>query len=165
MSGTELFATFLGSVALLLWGVRMVRTGMMRAFGAALRRIISTRTRTRMSAFLAGVGVTGILQSSTATALLLASFAGRGLIALPLALAVMLGADVGSSIAAQAFSFDIKWLWTLLVALDGRRQGARCCAHLDRPWLHAARAVASRRRGRSAQGIGDDAIDADRACR
>jgi phosphate:Na+ symporter len=53
MSGTELFATFLGSVALLLWGVRMVRTGMMRAFGAALRRIISTRTRTRMSAFLA----------------------------------------------------------------------------------------------------------------
>lgn len=116
MSGTELFATFLGSVALLLWGVRMVRTGMMRAFGATLRRIISTRTRTRMSAFLAGIGVTGILQSSTATALLLASFAGRGLIALPLALAVMLGADVGSSIAAQAFSFDIKWLWTLLVA-------------------------------------------------
>lgn len=115
MSGTELFASFIGSVALLLWGVRMVRTGMMRAFGASLRRIIATRTRTRTSAFLAGIGVTGILQSSTATALLLASFAGRGLIALPLALAVMLGADVGSSIAAQVFSFDIKWLWTILV--------------------------------------------------
>lgn len=117
MSGTELFATFLGSVALLLWGVRMVRTGMMRAFGAALRRVVATRSRTRVSAFLAGIGVTGILQSSTATALLLASFAGRGLIALPLALAVMLGADVGSSVAAQIFSFDIKWLWTILVAL------------------------------------------------
>lgn len=116
MSGTELFASIVGSVALLLWGVRMVRTGMMRAFGAALRRIISTRTRTRTSAFLAGIGVTGILQSSTATALLLASFAARGLIALPIALAVMLGADVGSSIAAQIFSFDIKWLWSLLVA-------------------------------------------------
>ena len=115
-AGTELFATFLGSVALLLWGVRMVRTGMTRAFGATLRRIIATRTRTRWSAFLAGIGVTGILQSSTATALLLASFAARGLIALPLALAVMLGADVGSAIAAQVFSFDIKWLWTLLVA-------------------------------------------------
>ena len=110
MPGTELFATFLGSVALLLWGVRMVRTGMTRAFGATLRRVIATRTRTRMSAFLAGIGVTGVLQSSTATALLLASFAGRGLIALPIALAVMLGADVGSSIAAQIFSFDIKWL-------------------------------------------------------
>ena len=98
MSGTELFATFLGSVALLLWGVRMVRTGMMRAFGAALRRVVATRSRTRLTAFLAGIGVTGILQSSTATALLLASFAGRGLIALPLALAVMLGADVGLSL-------------------------------------------------------------------
>jgi len=117
MSGTELFATFLGSVALLLWGVRMVRTGMTRAFGAALRRTISTYARTRIGAFLAGIGVTGILQSSTATTMLLASFAGRGLIALPLALAVILGADVGSAIVAQVFSFDVKWFWTVLVAI------------------------------------------------
>jgi phosphate:Na+ symporter len=140
MSGTELFATFLGSVALLLWGVRMVRTGMMRAFGATLRRVVATRSRTRLSAFFAGIGVTGILQSSTATALLLASFTGRGLIALPLALAVMLGADVGSSVAAQVFSFDIKWLWTILVALgvftfmasqaDKARGAARICIGL-----------------------------------
>ena len=67
MSGTELFATFLGSVALLLWGVRMVRTGMTRAFGAALRKAIGTYARTRIGAFFAGVGITGILQSSTAT--------------------------------------------------------------------------------------------------
>src|SRR6476619_2864628 len=78
MSGTELFATFLGSVALLLWGVRMVRTGMTRAFGAALRRAISVYARTRIAAFCAGIGVTGVLQSSTATTLLLASFAARG---------------------------------------------------------------------------------------
>ncbi len=115
MPGTELFFAFLGSVALLLWGVRMVRTGMTRAFGAALRRIIATRVTGRLSAFGAGVGLTGLLQSSTATALLLASFAGRGLIALPIALAVMLGADVGSTIAAQVLSFDIKWLWSVLV--------------------------------------------------
>ncbi len=117
MSGTELFVTFLGSVALLLWGVRMVRTGMTRAFGTALRRIVATQSRNRFTAFLAGIGVTGILQSSTATALLLASFAARGLIALPIALAVMLGADVGSALAAQVFSFNIKWLWTVLIAL------------------------------------------------
>jgi phosphate:Na+ symporter len=117
MSGTELFATFLGSVALLLWGVRMVRTGMTRAFGAALRRAISTYARTRLGAFFAGLGVTGILQSSTATSLLLASFAARGLIALPLALAVVLGADVGSAAVAQVFSLDVKWLWTVLIAL------------------------------------------------
>jgi len=117
MSGTELFATFLGSVALLLWGVRMVRTGMTRAFGAALRRAISTYARTRIGGFLAGICVTGILQSSTATSMLLASFAARGLIALPIALAVVLGADVGSAIVAQVFSFDVKWLWTVLVAI------------------------------------------------
>jgi phosphate:Na+ symporter len=117
MSGTELFVTFLGSVALLLWGVRMVRTGMTRAFGSQLRRAIATYARTRIGAFFAGVGITGILQSSTATSLLLASFATRGLIALPLALAVVLGADVGSAIVAQVFSFDVKWLWTVLVAI------------------------------------------------
>ena len=117
MSGTELFATFLGSVALLLWGVRMVRTGMTRAFGTALRKAISTYARTRIGGFFAGIGVTGILQSSTATTLLLASFTGRGLIALPIALAVILGADVGSAIVAQVFSLDVKWLWTVLVAL------------------------------------------------
>src|SRR5262245_31852243 len=117
MSGTEVFATFLGSVALLLWGVRMVRTGMTRAFGAALRRALSTYARTRIGAFFAGVGVTGVLQSSTATTLLLSSFAARGLIALPLALAVILGADVGSAVVSQIFSFDVKWLWTVLVAI------------------------------------------------
>ena len=116
MSGTELLLAFVGSVALLLWGVRMVRTGMMRAFGAALRRVIAARARGRINGFLAGFGLTGLLQSSTATALLLASFAGRGLVPLPAALAVMLGADVASTLLAQAFSFNVKWLWTLFVA-------------------------------------------------
>ena len=117
MPGTELLFAFIGSVALLLWGVRMVRTGMTRAFGAALRRVLATHVTGRGSGFVSGIGLTGLLQSSTATALLLASFASRGLIALPIALAVMLGADVGSTIAAQAFSFNIKWLWSLLVGM------------------------------------------------
>ena len=117
MPGTELLFAFIGSVALLLWGVRMVRTGMTRAFGAALRRVIATRVTGRISGFLAGVGLTGLLQSSTATALLLASFAGRGLIPLAIALSVMLGADVASTIAAQIFSFNIKWLWSVLVGI------------------------------------------------
>jgi phosphate:Na+ symporter len=116
MPGTELLASLLGSVALLLWGVRMVRTGLTRAFGAALRGAILAHTRTRISAFCAGFGVTGVLQSSTATALLLASFSARGVLALPLALALMLGADVGSATVAQVFSLDVKWLWSLLVA-------------------------------------------------
>jgi phosphate:Na+ symporter len=58
----------------------------------------------------AGLGLTGLLQSSTATALLLASFAGRGLIPLSIALAVMLGANVGTTLTSQVLSFDLGWL-------------------------------------------------------
>ena len=115
MSGTEVFASFIGSVALLLWGVRMVRTGMTRAFGPALRQIVATSTKTWVRAFFAGLGVTGLLQSSTATAVLLSSFAARGLIALPMALVMMLGANIGTTLTAQVFSFDVTWLWALCV--------------------------------------------------
>ncbi|HEX2216848.1 MAG TPA: Na/Pi cotransporter family protein [Xanthobacteraceae bacterium] len=117
MPGTELLFAFVGSVALLLWGVRMVRTGMTRAFGPALRRILATRVTGRLSAFLMGIGLTGLLQSSTATALLLASFTGRALLPLAIALAVMLGADVASTIAAQVFSLNIKWLWSVAMGI------------------------------------------------
>jgi phosphate:Na+ symporter len=113
MGGSEVLLTLLGAVALLLWGVRMVRTGMTRAFGPALRAVLSRAAQNRVSAFAAGVGVTAILQSATATALLLASFAGRGLVTLPVALAIMLGADVGTTLVAQVFALDIKWLWAV----------------------------------------------------
>lgn len=111
MGGSELLLTLLGAVALLLWGVRMVRTGLTRTFGASLRTLLARASRGRLTAFAAGIGVTGVVQSSTATALLLASFAGRGLVTLPIAIAIMLGADVGTTLVAQIFAFDIKWLW------------------------------------------------------
>ncbi len=115
MHGIETILNVVGSVALLLWGVRMVRTGLTRAFGAALRRAIAACARNRFTAFAGGLAVTGLLQSSTATSLLVSSFAGRGLIALPIALAVMLGADVGTTLAAQVLSFDLGWVSPLLI--------------------------------------------------
>lgn len=115
MDNSNILLTLIGAVALLLWGVRMVRTGLTRAFGSALRVVIAKASEDRVRAFLAGVGVTTVLQSSTATALLLASFAGRGLVALPIAIAIMLGADVGTTLAAQVFAFDVKWLWAVAV--------------------------------------------------
>ena len=116
MHGVDTILNVLGSVTLLLWGVRMVRTGLTRAFGATLRRAIATCSRNRFTAFVGGLGLTGLLQSSTATALLLASFAGRGLISLPIALAVMLGANVGTTLTSQVLSFDLGWLSPLLIA-------------------------------------------------
>ncbi|MFY7782192.1 MAG: Na/Pi symporter, partial [Tagaea sp.] len=96
-----------GGVALLLWGLRMVRTGAMRAFGGDLRRILSGALSNRMAAFACGLGVTAVLQSATATALMTASFASRGLVTTAVALAVVLGADVGTAMVAQLLSFDL----------------------------------------------------------
>ena len=116
MHGVSTILNVIGSVALLLWGVRMVRTGLTRAFGAALRRAIGACSRNRFTAFGGGLALTGVLQSSTATALLLASFAGRGLITLSIALAVMLGANVGTTLTAQVLSFDLTWVSPLMIA-------------------------------------------------
>jgi phosphate:Na+ symporter len=117
MQGVTTILNLVGSVALLLWGVRMVRTGLTRAFGATLRKAIGACSRNRFTAFAGGLGLTGLLQSSTATALLLASFAGRGLVTLPIAIAVMLGANVGTTLTSQVLSFDLSWLSPLMIAI------------------------------------------------
>jgi phosphate:Na+ symporter len=115
ISATVILMHVLGGVALLLWGLRMVRTGVMRAFGGDLRHLISIGMRRVPVAFAVGLAVTGVLQSSTATSLMTASFAARGLVATVPALAVVLGADVGTSLVAQLLSFNLSWLSPLLV--------------------------------------------------
>src|ERR1044071_6476418 len=96
-----------GSIALLLWGTHMVQTGIQRAFGSNLRAILGGALRNRFRAFLAGIGVTALLQSSTATGLMTAGFAAGGMVELVPALAVMLGANVGSTLIVQLLSFDV----------------------------------------------------------
>ena len=96
-----------GSVALLLWGVHMVQTGVQRALGARLRGVLGVARRNRFQAFLAGIGVTAILQSSTATGLMVTGFAAGGLVDLVPALAVMLGANVGTTLIVQLLSFKV----------------------------------------------------------
>ena len=96
-----------GTIALLLWGVRMVQTGVQRAFGPRLRQILGSALRNRFQACLAGLGVTAVLQSSTATGLMTAGFAAAGLVDLVPALAVMLGANIGTTLIVQVMSFDV----------------------------------------------------------
>ena len=105
----------LAAIALLVWGIQMVRTGILRVFGANLRQLIARGVRTQLLAVFSGVGVTAVVQSSTATALIVSSFVGQGLVGLPAALAVMLGADVGSSVMAVVFSLDLSWLSPLFI--------------------------------------------------
>ena len=105
----------LAAVALLVWGTQLVRTGILRVFGASLRQMIAHSVRTPFTAAMSGMGVTALVQSSTATALIVSSFVGQGLMGLSAALAVMLGADLGTSIMAVLFSLDLSWLSPLFI--------------------------------------------------
>lgn len=117
MQPSILLLHIIGGVCLLLFGLRLVRTGVTRAFGVQLRRIISVATHNRITSFFAGIGVTTLLQSSTATTMIISSFAGQGLISTTAALAVILGADVGTTIVAQVLTFDLSWLSPVLIIL------------------------------------------------
>jgi phosphate:Na+ symporter len=107
----------LAAIALLVWGTQIVRTGILRVFGENLRHVLAQSMGSRSKAVLAGLGVTSLIQSSTATCLIVSSFLGRNLVPLSSALAVMLGADMGTSLMAVVFSFDLSWLSPLLIFL------------------------------------------------
>ncbi len=105
----------LSAIALLVWGTHLVRAGILRIYGAKLREVLSRSVSNRFTALLAGLGVTGLIQSSTATALIATSFTSRGLITTAPALAIMLGADIGTSMMVQVFSLNLSWLSPLLL--------------------------------------------------
>src|SRR3954451_1519573 len=117
MNTTLTLVDLAGAIALLIWGVHMVQTGVSRAFGPHLRRALSFALADRFKAFGAGLVVTAILQSSTATGLMVTSFSAGGLVDLVPALAVMLGANVGSTLIVQALSFNVSSVALLFVLL------------------------------------------------
>lgn len=107
----------LSAVALLIWGTHIVRTGILRVYGSQLRRVIGQNMSKRPLAFVAGILVTAVVQSSNATAMLVTSFVGQGLMGLTPALAIMLGADVGTAVMSRILTFDLSWLSPLLIFL------------------------------------------------
>jgi phosphate:Na+ symporter len=125
--GSIVLLDLMGGVALLLWGLHMVQSGILRAFGPGLRRFLAGALRNRFAAFAAGIGLTALLQSSTATALITSSFAAEGLVSLVPALAIMLGANVGTTLIVQVLSFNIAAIAPVLFifGLVAFRGGAR----------------------------------------
>jgi len=115
MSGILILLDFAGYVALLLWGVHMVQSGVQRAFGASLGATLGRALGTRLRAFGAGLAITAALQSSTATGLMIAGFAAGGMVGLVPALAAMLGANVGTTLIVQVLSFDLTALAPILI--------------------------------------------------
>ena len=104
---TVVLLDLMGGVALLLWGLHMVQSGILRAFGSDLRHLLSRALGNRFAAFAAGLGLTTLMQSSTATALMTASFAAQGVVGLVSALAILLGANVGTTLIVQLLSFNV----------------------------------------------------------
>jgi phosphate:Na+ symporter len=115
--GSIVLLDLMGGVALLLWGLHMVHSGILRAFGPDLRLFLAKALKNRFTAFAAGLALTALLQSSTATALITSSFTAEGLVSLVPALAIMLGANVGTTLIVQVLSFNIAALAPILFIL------------------------------------------------
>src|SRR6187551_3219391 len=125
--GSVVLLDLMGGVALLLWGLHMVHSGILRAFGPDLRQLLASALSNRFTAFTAGIGLTALLQSSTATALITSSFTAEGLVGLVPALAIMLGANVGTTLIVQILSFNISAVAPVLfiIGLAAFRSGPR----------------------------------------
>lgn len=108
----------MGATMLLLFAVRMVRTGIERAFGPSFKRVV-TESRNRISASVTGLVLAIILQSSAAVAVLVAGFSATGAVSFGVGLSVVLGADLGSALLIQIFSFNLTWLVPVLLAIGG----------------------------------------------
>lgn len=105
----------IAGVCLLLWGVTLLRLGVTHGFGAELRRALAASTSNRIKSFFSGMAITTLLQSSTATVLIVSAFASQGMIKSTAGLAMVLGADVGTTLVAQIFSLDLRLLVPLLM--------------------------------------------------
>jgi phosphate:Na+ symporter len=107
-----------GATMLLLFAVRMVRTGIERAFGAAFRRLVTSHQNAYRMLPL-GVIMAIVLQSSAAVTMLVAGFAGSGAIGFAPGLAMVIGADIGSALLIQVLSLKLDWLIPLLLVIGG----------------------------------------------
>lgn len=115
MSGTTLLINLAGAIALLLWGTHMISSALLRGFGSPLRQWLGHNLNNRWMALLSGIGITGLLQSSTAVSLMATSFTAAGTLALAPALAMMLGANIGSTLVVQLLSLDMSMLMPLML--------------------------------------------------
>ncbi|MGI9481105.1 MAG: Na/Pi cotransporter family protein [Hyphomicrobiales bacterium] len=143
LSGTELLIRVAGSAALLLWGARMMRTGMIRAYGGEIRSILAACTDNRIYCLVAGAFSAGVLQSSTAVALFTTSFAALGALSVADGLAIMLGADLGSALVTFLLALDIRSIWPVLM-LGG---------YIMHAWFEKRRPII-KQAGRVAMGLG-----------
>lgn len=117
MESTIVMINLFGAVGLLLFGLAQVKDGVSRAFGARLRTGLANGTRSGARSFASGFVATIALQSSTATALMIASFVERDLVLPNMAQIVLLGANVGTAVTAWIVATGIEWLSPLIILI------------------------------------------------
>ncbi len=110
MTPTFILLNIIAGVCLLLWGVGLLRLGVTYGFGASIRSVLARSTNNRIKSFFSGMAITALLQSSTATVLIISGFASQGMVKTAAGLGMVLGADVGTTLVAQFFSLDLRFL-------------------------------------------------------
>lgn len=118
MAIIDFLLKLMGATMLLLFAVRMVRTGIERSFGASFKRLLTTSSN-RLAASATGLVLAVVLQSSAAVALLVSGFMAAGILGFPMGLAIVLGGDLGSALIIQVLSFQLQWLTPLLLTVGG----------------------------------------------
>lgn len=118
MAIVQFLIQIFAAVMLLLFAVRLVRTGIERRFGHIFARYLAGR-KSLAAATSSGLGLSVMLQSSAAVALLLCGFAATGMLSFANGFAALLGADLGSAIVVQFLSFDLSWLEPVLLLVGG----------------------------------------------
>lgn len=101
--------TLIGSVAMLMYGMKVMSEGVQKMAGAKLRNVLGTMTTNRFTGLLTGSFITAAIQSSTATTVMTVSFVSAGLLTLAQAISVIMGANIGTTFTA----------WIMVVAGSG----------------------------------------------
>lgn len=104
------FISLLGSVCLFLYGMKVMSEGLQKVAGDRLRTILGAMTRNRFAGVLTGILITALIQSSSASTVMVVSFVNAGLMSLAQSMAVIFGANVGTTVTTwiiSAFSFEV----------------------------------------------------------
>ncbi|HHE73864.1 MAG TPA: Na/Pi cotransporter family protein, partial [Desulfobacteraceae bacterium] len=112
-----LCVSMLGGLALFLYGMEKMSTGLKRTAGNRMRSILAALTRNRVIAMFVGAFITMVIQSSSATTVMLVSFVQAGLMTFVQSMGVILGADIGTTVTAQLIAFKLTDYALLMIAL------------------------------------------------
>ena len=113
----QIIVTLLGGLAVFIYGMNLMSDGLQKAAGDKMKRFLSMLTSNPVFGVISGALVTAVLQSSSATTVMVIGFTSAGLMKLPQAISVILGANIGTTITAQLVAFkigDYAWIFVFI---------------------------------------------------